>query len=364
MNPIPKLPPAFVIQAVNSLRDGLERLRKSLAPPHVVILEIVTGYFPPQAIFVAAKLGLADLLQSGPKTAEELAQSTGAHASALYRLLRACASIGVFKELPDGRFDLTPLAKTLQTGAPNSMREMVLMNGSPVLWRTWGELYQSVQTGEAVFPQLFGAGLFEYFARNRQEGEVFDRAMMNFSELAGAGLVNAYKFNGVHRLVDVGGGTGMLLAMILRANPAMTGVLFDLPQVAESAPALLAAQGVAGRCEIVGGSFFESVPPGADAYLMKNVLHDWDDERATQILKTCLNAMPASAKLMIFDMIIPPGNGPFFGKFLDLAELLYETGGRERTAEEFRELLAGAGFRLMRIIPTASPLSILEAVKR
>jgi hypothetical protein len=363
MNTISRLPPAYVIQAVNTLRDGLENLRKKLAPPSVVMLELVSGYFAPQAVFVATQLGIADLLKDGPKTVAELARSSGANAGALYRLLRACASVGVFKELSDGCFDLTPLAKTLQTGVPNSMREMVLLNGSPVLWRTWGELSHSVRTGEAVFPQLFGAGLFEYFAQNREEGEVFDRAMMNFSELAGVGLVNAYRFEGVHKIVDVGGGSGMLLALVLRANPTLTGVLFDLPHVVAGAPALLNRQGVAERCQIVGGSFFESIPPDGDAYLLKNIIHDWDDERATRILKTCSSAMPARAKLLIFDMVIPPGNGPFFGKFLDLAELLYETGGKERTADEFRTLLAGAGFRLMRIIPTASPLSVLEAVR-
>jgi hypothetical protein len=330
-------------------------------PVPVVLMQMMTGYWVSQAIYAAAKLGIADLLKDGPKSSDELAHVTGMHAQSLYRLLRALASMGVFVENADGRFGLTPLAEYLRTGVPGSLRAFMLLN-SELQYRAYGEILHSLQTGETAFKLVCGQELFPFLTQHPAAAAVFDEAMTGYTTQVSAAVAAAYGFSQFGTLVDVGGGHGILLTTILQANPALRGVLFDLPHVAEDAKQRLAAAGLAERCTSIGGDFFAAVPQGGDAYLLKWIIHDWDEERAVTLLKNCHRAMAENGKLLLIEAVIPPGNAPFFHNFLDLT-MLVVTGGRERTGAEYRALLAAAGFRLTQIIPTQSEMSVIEAVR-
>lgn len=327
----------------------------------MALLQMVTGAWVTQSIYVAARLGIADLLQDGPQTSDELAQQTGAHGPSLYRVLRALAGLGIFAEDENKRFSLTPLSEPLRSG-PNSLRAMAIHLAEGPSWAAWGRLLDSVMTGETSFKLAHGSEVFPFYAAHPESLEPFNEAMTNFSEAVIAAIVPAYDFSSIKKLVDVGGGHGSLLAAILKANPDLRGVLFDLPPAVEGARARLQAAGVADRAELVGGDFFESVPMGGDAYLMKLIIHDWDDERAVKILKNIHAAMADGGKLLLIESVVPAGNEPSFSKGMDL-QMLVMTGGRERTASEYRDLFAAGGFTLTRVIQTQSPLSIIEGTK-
>ncbi len=265
----------------------------------------------------------------------------------------------MFAEEPDGRFGMTPLAEYLRTDAPGSLRAWAAFIGRPHTWSTWAHLLESVKTGQAAFPKLHGTSAWEYRASRPEEGAIFDAAMTGLSALAAEAVVQGYDFSLLGTLVDVGGGKGELLAAILKANPDLRGVLFDQPHVVAGAGELLEEVGVAGRCEVVGGSFFEAVPEGADAYLLKSVVHDWDDAAATEILTKCRAAIHATGRLLLVERLVGPPNKPDPAKFSDL-NMLVELGGRERTVEEFEELYAEAGFELTDVIETGSPYGIIE----
>jgi len=341
-------------------RENAETRRP--AQPEEVLMKMIAGSFVSQALYVAARLGVADLLAEAARDPSELSAATGAHAGSLYRMLRALASVGVFSERADGKFELNATAQLLRRDAAGSLRDTAIMFGEEWHWRVWGSAYDSVRTGETAFAGVHGSDIFPYFAANQEAARVFDRAMTSLSHTAAAAVAEAYDFSAVGTLADIAGGHGTLLAGILRANPAMRGLLFDQPQVIAGAPERLAAEGVAERVELATGDFFAAVPTGADAYLMKYIIHDWDDERALAILANCRRAMPEGARLLLVETVIAEGNAPHFGKLLDLEMLLF-TGGRERTEAEYRALLSRAGFRLTRVVPTRSPLSIVEAVK-
>ncbi|HEX8847727.1 MAG TPA: methyltransferase [Pyrinomonadaceae bacterium] len=330
-------------------------------PPQMVLLQMITGAWISQLIYVAARLRIADLLKDGPKSADELAQATDSHAPTLYRVLRALASCGIFAEDDAQRFTLTPLAETLQTG-PNSLRAMALHLGETPSWHAWGDLLQSVKTGKTAFLLANGVEIFDYYAEHPESLEPFNEAMTNFSETVIPAIVKAYDFSSINKLVDVGGGHGSLLAAILKANPQMTGILFDLEQAAAGARQRLGLEGVADRSEVIAGSFFDSVPAGGDAYLMKHIIHDWDDERATAILKNCHRAMADSGKLLLIEAAVAPGNEPSLGKLMDI-NMLVLPGGRERTEKEYADLFAAAGFKLTKVTPTESPVSVIEGMK-
>ncbi len=330
--------------------------------PEEMLLKMIAGSFVSQALYVAARLGVADLLAEEPRDPSELAQATGAHTGSLYRMLRALASVGVFSERADGKFELTPAASLLRRDVPGSLRDTAIMFGEEWHWKVWGSAYDSVKTGETAFPLVHGAEVFPYFAANPDAARVFDRAMTSMSHSAAAAVAEAYDFSGVEWLADIAGGHGTLLAGILRANPGMRGILFDQPQVIAGAGERLAAEGVAERVQLESGDFFKSVPAAADAYVMKYIIHDWDDERALTILRNVRRAMPGHARLLLVETVISDGNAPHFGKLIDLEMLLF-TGGRERTKSEYRSLLERAGFRMTRVVSTRSPLSIVEAVK-
>jgi hypothetical protein len=322
---------------------------------------MTNGFQVSQAIHVVATLGIADLLKDGPKSADELAEATGTHASALYRILRALASVGVFAEQSDGRFGLTPLAEHLRTDVPGSLRSWAMLIGRPYYFTTWGYLLHSVRTGEPAFPHVYGMPAWEYRASHPEESALFDGAMTGLSLAEAEAVVRNYDFLGIGVLVDVGGGKGALLAAILAANPALRGILFDQPHVVADAKDLLERAGVADRCEVVDGDFFKAVPGGADAYLLKSIIHDWDDASAIEILRKCRAAMADSGRLLLVERGIRPANEPDPAKFIDLM-ILVMLGGRERTAEEYERLYIEAGFKLTNTIHAGSLLDIIEGV--
>ena len=325
------------------------------------LLHLINGFRISQLIAVAAKLGLADLLAAGPQSSAALAEHTGMHAPSLYRVLRALSSIGVFHEDEHGRFGLTPLADGLRSDVPSSLRAWAIFCGDPQVWQAWGALGYSVQTGETAFSHVFGMDVWTYRAQHPEANAIFNAAMAATSAREVPAIVAAYDFSRIHTLVDVGGGHGTLLAGILQVYPSMRGVLFDLPHVLAGAAPVLEAAGVAERCQRVGGSFFDSVPPGGDAYLLHRIIHDWDDEQSTAILQRCHAAMAAQARLLLVEGVIQPPNRPDPTKMLDI-QMLVSAGGRERTESEWRTLLARAGFGLTQVYSTSGRSSILEGV--
>ena len=315
-------------------------------------------------IHVAAKLGIADRLRDGPKGVDELAVATGADARALHRVLRALAGLGIFAEAEPGRFSLTPLAEPLRSEAPASLRGSAVLYGEPWWWQACGELLYSVRTGQPAFDRIHGRPLFAYLEETAEAAAAFNEHQTSMTQGDAAAVVDAYDFAGCATVVDVGGGHGALAVAILRASPRTRVILLDRPAVVNGAARRLRAHGVGNRSSCVGGDFFESVPEGADTYVLKDIIHDWDDERALSILGNCRRAMAHSgptARLLLVEKVIPPGNEPFAGKMTDITMLLV-AGGRERTADEYRALLAGAGFAVRRIVPTRSPASVIEAI--
>lgn len=326
--------------------------------PQQQIAQMLTGYWISQAVYVAAKLGLADLLKDGPRTVDDLASATQTRPRPLYRLLRALASVGVFAEDGQGRFSLTPLGECLRSDVPGSQRAMAITAGE-LFYPAWGELLYSVQTGGTAFEKVYGQPVFDYLSQNPAQARLFDETMVGVHGRETVAMLDAYDFTGVRVLADIGGGNGSVLTAVLKQHPALRGILFDLPGVAERARTNVEAAGLAGRCQVVGGSFFESVPAGADAYLLRHIIHDWDDEKATAILRNVHRAMGAGRKLLVVESVIPPGNEPSFGKLLDLTMLVIP-GGEERTEEEYRRLYGAAGFHLTRIVPTKAEVSVIE----
>jgi hypothetical protein len=324
-----------------------------------LLIQMISGGLVTQLVHVAAELRIADLLADGPKSSDELARAVGAHPRALYRVLRALASLGLFAETTDGRFELTPLAEPLQAGAPESLRALAIMWGD-TLWAPYGQLLHSVRTGEVAFQHVYGAGLFEYLRRHPQAAENFNEGMTNLTRPHAAAVLAAYDFTGIMTLVDVGGGNGTLMAAILNAYPAMRGVLFEQSAVLDSARQTFEREGVLPRCALVAGDFFQEVPQGYDAYVLKDIIHDWEDERALVILENCRRAMRDDSKLLLVERAVPAGNAPAAGKLIDVT-MLTITGGCERTEAEYRDLLARAGLRLSRVVPTPSEMVVVEA---
>ncbi|MBT2324371.1 methyltransferase [Variovorax paradoxus] len=330
--------------------------------PALTLRRLIDGYQLSQALHVAATLGIADLLADGARDTAELALATHTHEPTLYRLLRALASVGVLHESAEQRFALTPLGEPLRSDAEGSMAAWAEFVGSPAYWQAWSGLLHSVRTGENAFAHVHGMDVWRHREAHPEDGALFDRAMAALSRRAAAALLGGYDFSALRTLVDVGGGNGALLAAILRAHSRLQGTLLDLPHVVAAALARLVAAGVADRCTVKGGSFFEGVPEGADAYLLRSVIHDWDDGDALRILTVVAKAMttPASRVLLVERVIAPPNEGRD-AKFSDL-NMLVSPGGRERTREQFEALLAAAGLELVRI-DDAGGFSIIEALK-
>jgi hypothetical protein len=333
-------------------------------PPPVVLYQLATGHYVSQALYVAAKLGIADHLADGALGHEALARATGTHADALRRVLRLLASVAVLDEGEDGRFSLTAIGSSLRSG-PGSFRAVAQLFAGPMVWSSWGDLLTTVRTGETALPRVFGTDGFSYFADHPEEAAIFDEAMGAFTATVSIAVAAAYHFSGMRMLIDVGGGEGALLAGILRENPGLRGIVFDLPRLAEGARRRIAAAGLADRCEFVGGDFFASVPGGADAYMLKHVIHDWDDARAIRILETCRAAMEPETKLLIVEGVYPPridGSPESAGAARNDVNMMVVTGGRQRSEAEFRALYHAAGLCLTRIVPTFAS-SVIEGVR-
>lgn len=328
--------------------------------PHKTMLNLIIGHWVARLVQIAAQLNLADLLKGGPRTAEQLAKAAGVRAPELYRVLRALASVGVFAETKGGKFKLTPLAATLQTGVPGSMRTSAIMLNGDWQWDAWQQLLHGLKTGEAPFEKAHGMSVFDYLEKHPDVHALFHESTTGLTNPA---IAQAYKFGKFKTLVDIGGGQGALLAAILKAHPKLNGTLFDQASVIAGArkDRHVTAKGIADRCTLEAGNFFKSVPKGADLYTLKYILHDWSDERSVQILKNCRAAMGDKSRLLVIDSVIPPGNEPGYVKLLDIEMLII--GGRERTKADFAAIFRQAGLKLTRVIPTKSPLSIVEGVR-
>jgi SAM-dependent methyltransferase len=343
------------------LARGLaKRTGENPSPP--ALFEMATAYWLSQAIYVAAKLGIADLLRDGPRSCAALATSTGSDAPSLFRLMRALSSMGVFAHLSRDRFALSRLAERLQTDVHGSLRAMVITIGE-IHYQACGSLLHSVRTGSPAFNTVFGASLFDYLQRNVDAADTFNQGMANVSSMLAYAVLMAYDFGGISSIVDVGGGQGKLLEKILQFTPDITGTVFDTASTIERAKQSIGNDAWNRRCSYVIGDFFSSVPQAADAYLLCGVIHDWDEPRAVRILKNCRRAMAAKGRVLIVDMVVPDTDAMSFSKLLDL-NMLAMTGGRERTKGEFHALLDAADYKLTRIIPTMAPQSIIEAVTK
>jgi ubiquinone/menaquinone biosynthesis C-methylase UbiE len=331
------------------------------ASPAAGLSQLLRGSLVTQLIHVAATLGVADFLRDGPKSSHELAASLRVDPEALYRVLRALASLGIFEETDSHQFALTELAQPLRSDVPGSLRASAILYGERWWWQACGDLLHSVRTGLPAFNHVHGEALFAYLDHAADAAAIFNDHQTTMTRQDAAGIVGAYDFRECARVVDVGSGHGALTAAILTACPWTTAVLFDQPAVIEGAKERLRAEGVIDRCSFSAGDFFESVPEGGDAYVLKDIVHDWDDDRAMTILRNCRRVMAHTTRVLVVEKVIPPGNAPFPGKLTDITMLLV-AGGRERTAKEYEALLNAAGFALTRVVPTASPASVIEAI--
>jgi len=330
-------------------------------PPAIAVLQMVTAPWITQAIYVVAKLGIADLLAGRGQNAAELAAATGTHADSLARVMRALVSVGIFQE-DGGRYGLTPLGETLRTDAPQTARDFAIMFGESWHWSTLDDLLESVRTGQTAFDRRFGKQLFEFLAENAEAGQVFNRAMTSISSPHVPAIAEAYDFSRFRCMLDIAGGVGHVLAEVLRRNPQMRGILFDLPYAVDAARAALQAHPAASRIEMKTGDFFSEVPEGADLHFLKHIIHDWGDEHCERILTSSRRAIAPDGRLLVAEVVLPEGPEPSFGKFLDLEMLLFTTNGRERTPKEYEALLRRSGYRMERVVPTATEIALVEAV--
>jgi hypothetical protein len=359
--PLPGPPPRWLALLAVFLRSGLRRFADLLVPAELRLFEAVCGVGITAALGIAARLRLADLLAKQPMDAAELAVRTGLPSANLHRLLRGLVSVGIFA-YRHGRFENNRLSRTLQTQRAVSLRDWAHYFGSPPNLRAWSDLERTLATGESAFQRQHGLSVWEWFAHHPEDRDVFAGAMGSLTGLFANGVASAYPFAEVRRLGDVGGGVGTLLASILRHHPHLEGMLFDAEGVIASAVPYLAAQGVAARVETQVGDFFTSVPSGCDAYLLKNILHDWDDEHALRILRNCRRAMQPGNRLLAVESLVEAGTMRGFGPLSDLQMLVVCEGGRERSRSEFERLYEAAGFRLTRVVPAALLISVIEGV--
>jgi ubiquinone/menaquinone biosynthesis C-methylase UbiE len=332
-------------------------------PPQFALARMMTGYAVSQLIYIGAKLGLADLLQQGPQSINELANNTKTHQDSLNRVMRCLVALGLFKQNESGQFELAALGQFLRTDVPDSLAEMSLFSEESYL--AWGHLLHSVETGETAFKRVFGMHRYQYLEQHPEAAARFNAAMARLSSQLAAAVVSAYDFSRFETAVDIGGGQGGLLLAVLRANPTLGAILFDTSSVVDVREEQLEGTGIAGRCKLVAGDFFESVPAGGDVYLLSHVIHNWDDDHCIRILKNCRKAIGPEGRLLIIEMIVPTEFAPSFSTYplvmTDL-QMLVMTGGRERTESEFGTLLAAAGFKLERVVPTQALDSVIECI--
>jgi hypothetical protein len=345
---------------------GQNNERSAQLPPSAAALRLVTAYQGSQAVITATKLGVADVLSRRAMTSREIAEATGTKPHMMHRLLRALAAYDVIEDCGDGTFKLTPVGDSLRADVPDTVRPIALLFGHDNFWQRFANLAECVITGKNAYEILYGLeGSFAYLETHPELARVFDDAMSAISAFTGPAAARAYDFAAIDRIVDVAGGHGRLLASVLKEHAKLRGVLFDLPRVVEGAPSFLAKEGVAERCQVVGGDMFVSVPQGGDVYMLSHVIHDWDDEHSIKILQACRRAMSPAAKLIILDRVMPEQVRPDLiaqgNVRVDLVMMTGTTGGRERTATEFQTILNAADFRLQRVIPMRTADSLVEA---
>jgi hypothetical protein len=332
-----------------------------LSPPEI-LRRMIMSYFISQSIYVAAKLGIADLLANGPRSIDELATATSVHPPSLYRVLRLLAGVGVFSQASEREFTLNDLGACLRTGVSGSIRSAAILFGEEP-FHACEDLLYTVKTGETAFEHIYRASHFEYLADNPTAAQTFHDGIRQLTEVVYEVLVAAYDFSATRTLVDVGGGQGLLFAAILKANRSVRGILFETPVARAGAEQLIQTEGLTDRCDIVAGDFFDAIPAGGDIYLLKSVIHNWNDERAIKILRNCRRAIPKDGILLLVERVIPEDNEPFFPKLNDIV-MMVVAGGAERTEREYRTLYEAAGFTLTRVIPTSSGFSFIEGVPR
>jgi hypothetical protein len=328
--------------------------------PSEQMIQLTSGHVIAQALYVIAELGIADLLATSPRTSAELAQATGAHAPSLHRVLSTLASLGVFMEQDNQTFALTSLGDTLRSDVPESVRAWALVNCG-ISWRAYGELLFSVRTGRPGFERAYGMSVFDYTAKHPDAMASFGKMLVDFAAQEVVAVASAYSLSDVKSVVDVGGGSGNLVAALLEANPCLHGTIFERPSVAETAVQWLHAGGLDQRCDVLEGDFFESVPTGGDVYVLSHVIHDWDEAHCLTLLGNCRRAIGPRGRLLIVETVLPGPNEPSQARLLDLIMLANTPSGQERTVEEYRDLLASADFHLQRVVRTASPVSVIEA---
>jgi SAM-dependent methyltransferase len=335
-------------------------------PPSAILQQLATGHFISRALYLAAKLKIADLLKDGPRPFEEIAQTTGTNGPALNRILRLLASVGVFAEGENGNFSLTPVGQCLRTGIPDSSHALVMLFGGERLEENWKNLEYCVRTGEPAFRLRGVTDPFSDLLRTPELEVTFDAAMADITRRVAIAVAAEYDFTTVRTLVDVGGGNGTLLTGILKANPSLHGIVYDSPATAARAKKMIEESGLADRCQAIGGDFFKEVPAGGDAYILKHVIHDWNDDRATEILSSCRRAMDPKGRLLIVEGVCPPriDESPQSRGAVNIdVNMLVSTGGRVRSEAEFRSLYAAAGFKLTRIVPTQTGFSVIEGIR-
>lgn len=338
-----------------------DRTVQTELPPPMVFMQLLFGKQLTYSLSGVARLGVADHMDKTGRPIEELAAKTGAHAPSLYRVMRLLASLGVFKEGPARQFALTPVGELLKTDAPASLRYMAMMFGEEFSTRAYAHITDCLRTGGDGVTEAYGKDIWQVLAEHPAQCEVFQNAMTSNSTGSVPAIVEAYDFGGIKRIADVGGGHGFLLGSILRAHPTMQGVLFDRPEVVGSLPKNAFA-GLEGRVAVEGGSFFERVPDGCDAYIMKHIIHDWDDDHCRTILRLMREKLPRNGRVLVCEMVVTDDPGPTPAKMLDIEMLVMTVGGKERTEAEFAELFASSGLRLNRIMPTARLVAVIEAV--
>jgi hypothetical protein len=318
------------------------------------------GFRITQVLYTAAKFELADHLARKPQTASELAATIRVEPRALYRLLRSLASIGVFAEAAGGRFEMTSAAQLMRRDAPGSLHSTAMLYGDEFLWRAYGHLSKAVESGKSAFDQVYGQPFYQYLGEHPAPAALFHNAMTGFSEQEEKAILAAYDFSSVRKIVDVGGGQGGFVLALLRVHADLQGIIFDGTPPLEGTRQLFDRASVAARAEFVQGDFFASVPGGGDLYILKSIIHNWDDSAAVKILKKCREAMPESSRVLVAERVIPPGNTPSEAKLFDI-NMLVTLGGQERTEEEYAKLFVAAGLELAQVFPTQSHLSLIEA---
>ena len=332
--------------------------------PEQLLMQLATGKWVSKALSVVADLAIPDLLGGGARSADDLAATTAVDADSLYRLLRAASGVGVLTELPGRRFENNALSNLMRSDVPGSLRAMVRWINEDSAWQAWGGLGYSVKTGQPAFNHVLGTEVFEHFQTHPEAGKIFNEAMVSFTAVTGAAVAKAYDFSPFKKIVDVGGGHGALLAAIAAQHPGVDGIVFDRPEVVTGVKPFLASQGSSARIDTAAGSFLDTVPAGADAYIMKHIIHDWDDERSMKILANCKRAMAPGGRVLVVEQIVSDRPEAAFAKVVDLEMLVMTPGGRERTAAEFDRLLDASGLKMTRIVPTQSPVAIVEAVSQ